>query len=124
MYKRQLSQAWLRPAVRQVLDLRLPLALLILLGVLADALLTRTGLDTRLAPVLAWARSLRRRHADTADTAARPVSRWPWRFRRAAKPLDTTAAEASPATDEPPPPPAVDDEARRRNRFDRAKRGQ
>ena len=112
-----LSQAWLRPVVRQTLDLRLPLAILILLGVLADAALTRIGLDLRLAPLRAWARALRR--AEPATPRPR-LARWPGRLRR--QPPPPTAA-ASPPPDVAQLPPPATDEARRRNRFTRAKRG-
>jgi hypothetical protein len=116
-----LSQAWLRPTVRQLLDLRLPLVILILLGVLADALATRMGLDTRMAPVLAWARTLR--HGVSAKTIRR-MPRWPWIFRRKPKPQTSSATPANQPPDATQAPLPEADEARRRNRFARAKRGQ
>ena len=116
-----LSQAWMRPQVRQLLDLRMPLAILILLGMLADALVTRMGLDTRLAPVLAWARTFR--HGAPGMTMPRK-SRWLRIFRRQPRVLDTAASGADPPPDIAQPPLPAADEARRRSRFDRAKRGQ
>ena len=109
-----LSQAWLRPNVRQVLDLRLPLVILILLGILLDAAATRMGVEPRLAPALAWVRAARGKAAEYA----RPGKlRWPKIFNR--KPQ---AEEANKPADAPESPPPADDDARRR-RFDRAKLG-
>lgn len=110
-----LSQAWLRPAVRQLLDLRLPLAVLILLGVLLDALATRMGLEPRLAPALVWARGMR---GGWAARVLRWMPRWRWRLRRKPRP-----AESNKPPEVPEPTVPADDEARRR-RFERAKRGQ
>jgi hypothetical protein len=104
-----------------LLDLRLPLVILILLGVLADALATRMGLDMRLAPVLAWARTLR--HGESGKRKRR-MPRWPWIFRREPRPLTTTATEAGQTSDVTEAPLPAADETRRRNRYARAKRGQ
>lgn len=112
-----LSQAWLRPPVRQVLDLRLPLAVLILLGVLLDALATRIGLEPRLAPALAWARAAR---GLAAGHAWPGKLRWPAILRRKPRPVEAEKPAEAPV----PPPPPADDDARRRSRFERAKRGQ
>lgn len=102
-----LADAWQRPPVRQLLDLRLPLALLVLLGMLYDALATRTGMEPRLSRLTAAARhTLRRRPRRKAPTPA-----------VAATPAETDAPPPAPA-----PPQAPDDDSRRR-RFDRAKRG-
>ena len=109
-----LSQAWLRPNVRQVLDLRLPLVILILLGILLDAVTTRMGVEPRLAPALAWVRAARGKAAQHARPG---LLRWPKISRH--KPL---AEEANKPADVPKSPPPADDDARRR-RFDRAKLG-
>ncbi|MCX6878261.1 MAG: VWA domain-containing protein [Verrucomicrobia bacterium] len=115
-----LSQAWLRPPVRQVLDLRLPLVILILLAVLADALATRMGLEPRLATGLAWARTLRR---GVAVIARSKHARWPRMLPRKPRPQVAPVAAADQPPDLSQPPLPADDDARRRRRFDHAKRG-
>ena len=111
-----LSQAWLRPPVRQLLDMRLPLAMLILLGVLLDALATRMGLEPRLAPALAWVRASSRGAREKMVRSK--AARWPKLLRRKAR-----SEIVSPPPEVVSPPRTADDDARRRSRFDRAKRG-
>ncbi|MEI6675374.1 MAG: VWA domain-containing protein [Verrucomicrobiota bacterium] len=116
-----LAHAWLRPPVSQRLDLRLPLVMLILLGVLGDALVTRMGLVLRLTPLLAWVRAYSfRSPRQGAATQARRL----WIFRRHPSPSAKPAAVTAAAPDAPGPAPAAADEARRRSRFDRARRGE
>ena len=109
-----LSQAWLRPPVRQLLDLRLPLGMLILLGVLMDALATRVGLEPRLTPLLAQVWTGR---GGWVGRGLRQIPRWRGRWRR--KPSPGKVSKAADATAAVVP---SDDDARRR-RFERAKRG-
>ena len=116
-----LTHAWLRPPVSQRLDLRLPLVMLILLGVLGDALVTRMGLVLRLTPLLAWAHALSGRSARQGSATQ---SHWLRVFRRPPSPPAMPVAASAAPPDAPEPPPAAADEARRRSRFDRAKRGE
>ena len=120
-----LAQAWVKPPVRQLLDLRLPLAILILLAMVADALITRAGFDTRHGAAMAWAWVRAKRRSQPGAAMWRGI-RWPWRKRRNRQPQAVpTPDQPDPPAVESPAPPAVDDEsARRRSRFERAKRGQ
>jgi hypothetical protein len=107
----EMDEAWLRPPVVQVLDLRLPLALAVLLVMLYDILATRMGLEPRARALATGAGALLRRR--------------PWRQRRRTAPVSAPAAEATPqiAPKEPETPASPPDDEARRRRFERAKRG-
>jgi hypothetical protein len=105
-----LSKAWLRPPYIHETSLRLPLAILILVLVLAEALFTRTGWKL---PLPAIPKSWRR------ERAPRP--------RIPRKKKDVAAEAAVQVTEEPEPTlpeipqPTPIDESARRSRFARAK---
>ncbi len=108
----ELEQAWRNPPVKQFSDIRLPLVILALLGMLAEALVTRTG--WRL-PVMALVKPQPKAAAAT-DAAAK-------KHRQALQPTPLPPPPAPAARPAPPKPAApVDDEAQRQSRFARAKK--
>ena len=106
-----LSQAWLRPAVIQKTDLRIPLVIAALLLLLLDAFVTRTG--WKLPLLSTGKRSSKRRTQHVSDTPVATTDTPP-----APKPSKTPkVVEKAPTPSAPQAPTSS-----RSSRFDRAKR--
>ena len=123
-----LSKAWVRPPVLHFADLRLPLAITLLVFMLIDALLTRTGWKL---PELDILNRIRKSRAESKATQEALVS---------ATTINTTYSDALPKSPDKPEAPKVtpqvkkvaktevaesaeDNITQRQSRFSRAKRG-
>jgi len=102
-----LSEAWERPAVTHLVDLRMPLAILALLMILIDAFVTKTGF--RIPALPAFPRQ--------PKSSFKPVRRQ--RKTKTPDLVQPVEQEQPPSPDPAPPDPDLE---RRRSRFDRAKR--
>jgi hypothetical protein len=118
-----LSKAWLRPPATHSTDLRLPLAIAILVLMLFEALISRMGWHL---PVLFTAkpRTAKRRKAVAGGA---PVTDVPVHASEPgpepAKPVVSEKPSSAPAPQPESSPTADPDDTQRRSRFDRAKRG-
>ena len=111
-----LSQAWLRPPLIHQADLRIPLAVVALLLILLDALITRTGWKLPLPSLaeLAKKSSSATGRALSSPNELTPPDTKPTAPHQAAQPSQSTQPD-------PGKPPATA-ETTRSSRFDRAKR--
>lgn len=119
-----LSQAWLRPSVVHSTRLRIPLAIAIMLLLLIDTLITRTGWKL---PQLGLLQKIQAGVRNTVTTTA-PPSKRPARDEQSATPKKPLAGTSEPRPSVKPPiknkPPGDHAEGgqTRSSRFDRAKR--
>ncbi|MBB5035780.1 vWA domain-containing protein [Prosthecobacter dejongeii] len=106
----ELGQAWRTPRTERFVDLRNSLLVLILLLMLVEALITRTGWHLPEWAFAGWAKTVR---MPQRKPKVKPAP-------RVAKPVPTVAPVSPP----PNPPPSIpeDKEGQRQSRFDRAKR--
>lgn len=109
-----LATAWTRPPVWQRVDLHLPLATLLLLLILGDAFLTKTGIQLRWPKLKAGAAmaAIKMVQTGTAKVKRRPRGR--------GKP-EEPAPRAHDTPQPPPPAQTQPDAEQRRSRYQRAK---
>lgn len=106
----ELGQAWRTPRTERFVDVRNGLLLLILLLMLVEALITRTGWHLPEWAFAGWAKTMR---MPQRTPKVKPTP-------RVAKPVPTVAPVSPPSN--PPPSVPEDTEGQRQSRFDRAKR--
>lgn len=123
-----LSQAWLRPPVIHSADLRIPLAIVALLLILLDALVTRTGWKLPLPAIGSGKAPKHKKTAQkkpqvsTADTPVDDGATSPVTTQTSPQPPSPTTGDPAPPTQPTSTKSPDKPETTRSSRFDRAKR--